>query len=230
MNIKIAPSILTSDFLHLEDQVLKAVEAGANYIHVDVMDGHFVPNISFGSIIVEALKDISAQYNVPLDVHLMITNPDNFIEEFCRAGADILTVHVETCSHLNRTVQMIKGLGMKAGVTLNPATPISLLEEIIVDIDLVLIMSVNPGFGGQIFIPSTLHKIRRLHSLLQDSRLDHIELEVDGGISASNAREVVKAGATILVAGSSIFNKKSDISDNINAIRAACADLTKEKG
>ena len=201
-SLKIAPSILAADFGRLADEVSAVEAAGADWIHIDVMDGHFVSNITVGPPIVEAIRRVT---KLPLDVHLMITNPDNYLTEFRDAGADILTVHRETCPHLHRTVQVIKNLGAKAGVSLNPATALGSLEEILSDIDLLLIMSVNPGFGGQSFIPSTMDKIRKARELI-DEKLLSVELEVDGGISPDNATAVVRAGATTLVAGSAIFN------------------------
>ena len=219
MNANLAPSILSADFGNLADQVQEAITAGVEYIHVDVMDGHFVPNITIGPLIVSALKPITQAAGVVLDVHLMIGNPELHIPSFAQAGADNITVHVETCPHLNRTVQQIKELGVKAGVTLNPATPLVALEEILPFIDLVLVMTVNPGFGGQSYIPSSTDKIARLRSQLDKQGLGHIELEVDGGIKPENALEVVKAGATVLVAGSAIFNKRSSITENIAKLR-----------
>lgn len=212
----IAPSILSADFARLADEVAAVERAGADLLHVDVMDGHFVPNLTVGPPIVEALKKVT---KLPLDVHLMITNADAFIREFAEAGADYLTVHVEACPHLHRTVQSIKERGVKAGVTLNPATPIALLQDILPDVDLVLIMSVNPGFGGQKFIPSALNKVAAARAML-DRIHSRALLEVDGGIKAENASQVVAAGATVLVAGSAIFSQR-DYAGTIAALRAA---------
>lgn len=212
----IAPSILSADFARLADEVAAVERAGADLLHVDVMDGHFVPNLTVGPPIVEALKKVT---KLPLDVHLMITNADAFIQEFAEAGADYLTVHVEACPHLHRTVQSIKERGVKAGVTLNPATPIASLQEILPDVDLVLIMSVNPGFGGQKFIPSALNKVAAARAML-DRIHSRALLEVDGGIKAENASQVVAAGATVLVAGSAIFSQR-DYAGTIAALRAA---------
>jgi ribulose-phosphate 3-epimerase len=212
----IAPSILSADFARLADEVAAVERAGADLLHVDVMDGHFVPNLTVGPPIVEALKKVT---KLPLDVHLMITNADAFIQEFADAGADYLTVHVEACPHLHRTVQSIKERGVKAGVTLNPATPIASLQEILPDVDLVLIMSVNPGFGGQKFIPSALNKVAAARAML-DRIHSRALLEVDGGIKAENASQVVAAGATVLVAGSAIFSQR-DYAGTIAALRAA---------
>lgn len=199
--VRIAPSILSSDFAHLADEIAAVEEAGADMVHVDVMDGHFVPNLTIGPPIVEAIRTVT---KLPLDVHLMMTNPDDFIGEFAEAGADYLTVHVETCPHLHRTIQSIKEKGLKAGVTLNPATPLSSIEAILPDVDLLLIMSVNPGFGGQRFIPGVLDKIRQARTMIQHTGRT-ILLEVDGGVKADNAGAIVNAGADILVAGSAIF-------------------------
>lgn len=212
----IAPSILSADFARLADEVAAVERAGADLLHVDVMDGHFVPNLTVGPPIVEALKKVT---KLPLDVHLMITNADAFIQEFAEAGADYLTVHVEACPHLHRTIQSIKERGVKAGVTLNPATPIASLQEILPDVDLVLIMSVNPGFGGQKFIPSALNKVAAVRAML-DRIHSRALLEVDGGIKAENASQVVVAGATVLVAGSAIFSQR-DYAGTIAALRAA---------
>jgi ribulose-phosphate 3-epimerase len=199
--VRIAPSILSSDFAHLADEIAAIEQAGADMVHVDVMDGHFVPNLTIGPPIVEAIRKVT---KLPLDVHLMMTNPDDFIGEFAEAGADYLTVHVEACPHLHRTVQSIKEKGLKAGVTLNPATPLASIEAILPDVDLLLIMSVNPGFGGQRFIPGVLDKIRRARAMIRQTGRT-ILLEVDGGVKADNAGAIVNAGADILVAGSAIF-------------------------
>jgi len=214
--IQIAPSILSADFARLADEVAAVERAGADLLHIDVMDGHFVPNLTIGPPIVESLRKVT---KLPLDVHLMITNADAFIPEFARAGADYLTVHVEACPHLHRTIQSIKELGVKAGVTLNPATPVNSLQEILADVDLVLIMSVNPGFGGQKFIASCLAKVKAVRQML-DRIGSHALLEVDGGVKAENAAQVLEAGADVLVAGSAIFSG-SDYAARITALRTA---------
>ncbi len=200
--IKLAPSILSANMGRLADQVAQVVAAGADRIHVDVMDGHFVPNITFGPVVVRWLRPVSS---VPLEVHLMIANPDRFLDAFAEAGADTLIVHQEGAIHLNRTVQAIHGLGKRAGVAINPATPASVLEEILPDLDLVLVMTVNPGFGGQQFLAGTLPKIRRVRRMIDEVR-PGCELEVDGGVEAHTAPLVVEAGARVLVAGSAIYN------------------------
>jgi ribulose-phosphate 3-epimerase len=216
--IKIAPSILSADFSRLGNQVRQAEAAGADWIHVDVMDGHFVPNLTLGPIVVRHLRPLT---HLPLDVHLMIEQPENLIPEFADAGADCITVHVETCPHLHRTVSQIKELGVKAGVTLNPATSLTTLDEILPEVDLVLVMSVNPGFGGQSYIPFSTARITRLRETLDECGLSHVELEVDGGIMATNAAEVAAAVATVLVAGSAVFNDRASIADNLTALRAS---------
>ncbi|MBE2202579.1 MAG: ribulose-phosphate 3-epimerase [Anaerolinea sp.] len=218
--IILAPSILSADFARLGEQVAEAVDAGARYIHVDVMDGRFVPNITIGPLIVEALRPLVRAKGAVLDVHLMIADPDRYLADFARAGADIITVHVEATPHLHRAVQAIHELGVKAGVTLNPATPLVALEEILPDVELVLIMSVNPGFGGQSYIPSSTAKIRRLRGML-DAIGSTADLEVDGGIKPTNAAELVAAGATVLVAGSAIFNRQRSVAANVAAFREA---------
>ncbi len=200
--IKIAPSILSADFARLEEDVKKVEAGGADLLHVDVMDGHFVPNITVGPLIVQALRP---RTKLPLDVHLMIENPERYIDAFAEAGADYLTVQVEACVHLHGVLQAVKSAGMKAGVALNPHSPLSTIEEVLSDLDLILIMSVNPGFGGQKFIPQALDKLRRTRKLLRQRNLPHIEIEVDGGVKLENAKEIVEAGAEILVSGSGIF-------------------------
>ena len=202
--VKIAPSILSADFSKLGEEISDVEKGGAELIHVDVMDGHFVPNITIGPLIVESIRPIT---KLPLDVHLMIENPDQYIESFAKAGADYITVHVEACRHLHRTIQLIKSFGVKAGVVLNPATPVQLIEPIIEDLDIVLLMSVNPGFGGQKFIPSVLNKIKQVRDLAKQKGVQ-LEIEVDGGVNEETARLCVEAGATILVAGSAVYNQE----------------------
>ena len=212
----IAPSILSADFARLADEVAAVERGGADLLHVDVMDGHFVPNLTVGPLIVESLKKVT---KLPLDVHLMITNADAFLADFASAGADYLTVHVEACPHLHRTVQAVKERGVKAGVTLNPATSLHTIEEILPDIDLLLIMSVNPGFGGQTFIESCLHKVSTARRML-DGIGSRALLEVDGGVKVDNAARILAAGADVLVAGSAIFCG-DDYAVTIAALRAA---------
>ncbi|MBT2699983.1 ribulose-phosphate 3-epimerase [Neobacillus sp. C211] len=212
--VKIAPSILSADFSKLGEEIIAVEKGGADYIHVDVMDGHFVPNITIGPLIVEAIRPIT---KLPLDVHLMIENPDQYIEAFAKAGADFITVHVEACRHLHRTVQNIKSFGIKAGVVLNPATPVESIQHIIGDIDMVLLMSVNPGFGGQKFIPEVLPKIRKVKEMAEQKGLD-IEIEIDGGVNSETAKLCMEAGANVLVAGSAIYNEE-DYAKAISQIR-----------
>lgn len=200
---KIAPSILSADFSCLGDEIRAVEAAGADYIHIDVMDGHFVPNITIGPLLVEACRRVTT---LPLDVHLMISNPDAFIPQFAAAGADIIVVHAEAVHHLHRTVQLIKSLGKSAGVSLNPATPLNVLDYVLGDLDLVLLMTVNPGFGGQSFIEATLPKIHALRAML-DRRGSEAELEVDGGVNPANIARISHAGADVFVAGSAVFGK-----------------------
>ena len=221
MSIKLAPSILSANFSRLGADVREAIEAGAEYIHFDVMDGQFVPNIAIGPLVLKALRPIADEIGAVLDVHLMIEKPNGMIPSFIKAGADIVTVHVETCPHLHRTVQQIHELGAKAGVTLNPATPLSSLEEILPYIDMVLVMSVNPGFGGQSYIPTSTAKISQLRKMLDDIGKQDVDIEVDGGIKAHNIAEVAAAGANVFVAGSAIFSNNASIAENIAALRKA---------
>lgn len=213
--IKIAPSILSADFARLGEQVKEAEEAGADYIHFDVMDGMFVPNITVGPLVLEALKRVT---DVPMDVHLMIEDPDRYLEEFARAGASVIMVHYEAVKHLHRTVQRITALGCRAGVVLNPATPISLLEDILPYLSRVLIMSVNPGFGGQSYIESSTGKVRRMRDMA--NRLNpQLEIEVDGGAKGNNIREIAEAGADVIVAGSAVFNKEETVAQAMAKLR-----------
>lgn len=203
--IQIAPSILAANFSKLADEVKEVEEAGAKLIHIDVMDGHFVPNITMGPIVVEALRPIT---NLPLDVHLMIENPDQYIEDFAKAGANYITVHVEACRHLHRTIQLIRSFGVKPGVVLNPHTPIESIKHILEDVDLVLLMTVNPGFGGQKFIHSVVPKIAELSALIKEKDVN-VEIEIDGGINTETIVPCAQAGATIFVAGSAIYGKEN---------------------
>lgn len=214
--VKLAPSILSADFSRLLDHVKEVEEAGVEYLHVDVMDGHFVPNISFGAPILMSLK---GKTNLFVDVHLMIENPDQYVETFVKAGADLLNVHIEACPHIHRTLQLIKSYGIKSGVTLNPGTPLSAIEEVLPFVDMVLIMSVNPGFGGQSYIGTMTEKISRLRAMINEKGLN-IDIQVDGGIKLDNVKEVVDAGANVIVAGSAIFNTES-IKDTVQAFRDA---------
>lgn len=212
--IKMAPSILSADFARLLEDVKKVERAGCEYLHIDVMDGHFVPNITLGPAIVKSLrKDV----NMVFDAHLMIENPDNYIKDFVDAGCDMIVVHEEACTHLHRTIQNIKSFNVKAGVALNPATPIENIKYILNDIDMVLIMTVNPGFGGQSFIGTMVDKIKELKTLIDEKGLD-VDIQVDGGIKPSNVSEVVKAGANVIVAGSAIFNSH-DIEATVKEFR-----------
>ncbi len=203
---KISPSLLSANFSNLEKDVKMLEEGGADLLHIDVMDGHFVPNITIGPVVIEAIKEVST---IPLDVHLMISDPDYYVNAFIDAGADYLTIHAESTPHVHRVVQKIRDGGIKAGVSLNPHTPISVLENILQDIDLVLIMSVNPGFGGQNFISHSLEKIKKLKQFLKDNNANHIEIEVDGGIKLENIKEVSDAGCGIFVSGSGILKTEN---------------------
>lgn len=214
--IRIAPSILSADFADLGGEIRRVEAAGADLIHVDVMDGHFVPNLTIGPPVVAALRKVT---RVPFDVHLMIANPGEMVTPFVKAGADIITVHAETAPHLHRLVQTIREQGVKAGVSLNPSTPLAAVEEVLDAVDMVLVMSVNPGFGGQKFIPSAVDKIRRLKAILDTRRLT-VDIEVDGGIVPENARQVTAAGANILVAGSAVYGAP-DMAAAIKALRGA---------
>ncbi|KAF0995708.1 ribulose-phosphate 3-epimerase [Geobacillus sp. TFV-3] len=217
--IRIAPSILSADFARLAEEIRSVEEGGADWIHVDVMDGHFVPNLTFGPPVVAAIRPVT---KLPLDVHLMIADPDRYIPAFAKAGADVISVHVEACAHLHRTIHFIKEQGVKAGVVLNPHTPVEMIRHVIADVDLVLLMTVNPGFGGQAFIPAVVPKIREVARMASEQNKE-VDIEVDGGINAKTAPLCVEAGANVLVAGSAIYNER-DRAAAIRTLREACAN------
>ena len=218
--VKIAPSILTADFLHLGEQIAAVQQAGVDYIHVDVMDGRFVPNLTIGPLITAALRRATT---LPLDVHLMIVEPERYIEDFAKAGADIITVHQEVSPHLHRTLQAIRDLGCRAGISINPATPVNTLDDAIYACDLVLVMTVNPGFGGQSLIPEAVHKISQVRRMVQDRGLN-VEIEADGGINARTIASVVQAGAETIVAGSAVYRPGISVADAVAELRAAVAE------
>jgi ribulose-phosphate 3-epimerase len=215
---KIAPSILSADFTRLGEQIREAEEGGADWIHVDVMDGQFVPNITIGPLVAAAARRAT---KLPIDVHLMIDRPERYVDAFVDAGADYVTVHVEATPHLHRTVQQIRARGAKPGVTLNPGTPVESLTEILPYVDLVLVMSVNPGFGGQSYIPTSTAKIARIRRMLDERGLGHVELEVDGGVAPGTVAEVAGAGASVVVAGSAVYNDAASVAENLRRLRQA---------
>ncbi|MFZ5352625.1 MAG: ribulose-phosphate 3-epimerase [Bacillota bacterium] len=218
--IRIAPSILSADFANLERDIKRVEEAGADMLHIDVMDGHFVPNITIGHPVVKSLRKKSG---LLFDCHLMISNPENYIDSFADSGADIITVHAEASVHLHRLLQMIKSKGIKAGVALNPATPLSMIEHVLYDLDMLLIMSVNPGFGGQKFIPETFRKLALAKQMLDNAGLS-VDIQVDGGVGLDNIAAAAKSGANIIVAGSAIFNS-ADIDFTINEMKRICGSI-----
>jgi ribulose-phosphate 3-epimerase len=224
--IELAPSILAADFARLGEQVSDALACGVKRIHCDIMDGHFVPNISMGPMVVKAIKPLVAKAGAIIETHLMIEQPERYIGDFVQAGANLVTVHVETCPHLNRTIQQIRELGAQVGVALNPATPLVMLEEVLNDVDLVLVMTVNPGFGGQEFIPESVDKIARLKKMLaarKSPKRGDVHIEVDGGIHIGTIAAAAKAGATIAVCGTAVFNSESSVAENI-AVLCKAAD------
>ncbi len=216
MTVKIAPSILSADFGRLAEEVAAVEAGGADWIHVDVMDGHFVPNITIGPLVVEAVRRAT---RLPLDVHLMIEAPERYLEAFVKAGADWVTVHQETCPHLHRTVQQIHGLGAKAGVSINPSTPLTSVVDVLPYVDLLLLMTVNPGFGGQAYIPSSTAKVSAARRLLDESGLQQVEIQVDGGVDSTTAPELVSAGVTVLVAGSAVYGHPDGPTKGVRALR-----------
>lgn len=223
--IVIVPSILSADFTRLGEQVEEALQAGISRIHCDIMDGHFVPNISFGADVVNAVSRVVHQADVLVEVHLMITQPERHLKEFIDAGGNLILVHVETCPHLHRTLQMIHDMGAQAGVVLNPATSLDTLVEALPDADQILLMTVNPGFGGQQFIAHCLDKIRRMKRMLRDRGLDSLPIEIDGGVHAGTIADAYQAGADIAVAGSAVFNRRGSVADNIAALKDACRPM-----
>jgi ribulose-phosphate 3-epimerase len=219
--IEIAPSILSADFDRLGQQVSDALACGVKRIHVDVMDGHFVPNLSMGPHVVKCLKPVVSAAGGMLETHLMIEHPERYLADFVKAGSELITVHVETCPQLRQTVEQIHQLGVKAGITLKPGTPVEAIEDVLAEADLVLVMTVEPGFGGQEFIPETLEKITRLRKMLDDRKLQHVPIEIDGGVHDGTIAAATKAGAAIAVAGSAVFNSRGSVKENIDGLRKA---------